>query len=237
MVGGPVQLVFVTRSNEEVSAWEPIQTLTLPANNNEIYPFSQVEGNGTRGPLDLFVDTTVGNETGFLYTRVLAVFTLKERVGKYFKASKAAPVILTLRDAADPVASAHISVEGKSLVTGGGRRCHYPADAAELLHGGRRCARLRADIAPAKGRCPWPERAQEQWPSLGRGDGPGPGAASCPSLGHRRGRPWGIVVTATGEIPVAVDSAACRTHGPAHLAHLVRLWPGARCISISSSST
>jgi hypothetical protein len=116
--------VFVTRSNEAVSRWEPVQTLTLPANNNGVLPTSQIQGNGSTGPLDLFIDTTIGNEGGFMYTRVRALFELRESVVKYFKTAKTktapvrALVDLSVRDAGDPVAGVHVSVAGKHLVTG-----------------------------------------------------------------------------------------------------------------------
>jgi len=116
--------VFVTRSNEAVSRWEPVQTLTLPANNNGVLPTSQIQGNGSTGPLDLFIDTTIGNEGGFMYTRVRALFELRESVVKYFKTAKTktapvrALVDLSVRDVGDPVAGVHVSVAGKHLVTG-----------------------------------------------------------------------------------------------------------------------
>ena len=114
--------LFVTRSNEAVSAFEPVQTLVLPDPSTDagIVPTSQVQGNGLTGPLDLFADTTVGNqpETGFLYTRVRALFALHESVGTYFKEAKTAPVKLTVRDAGDPVEGVHITVGRQSQLTG-----------------------------------------------------------------------------------------------------------------------
>ena len=114
--------LFVTRSNEAVSTFEPVQTLVLPDPSTDagIVPISQVQGNGLTGPLDLFADTTIGNqpETGFLYTRVRALFALHESVGTYFHGAKTAPVKLIVRDAGDPVEGVHITVGHQHELTG-----------------------------------------------------------------------------------------------------------------------
>jgi hypothetical protein len=114
--------LFVTRSNEAASTFEPVQTLVLPDPSTDagIVPISQVQGNGLTGPLDLFADTTIGNqpETGFLYTRVRALFALHESVGTYFHGAKTAPVKLIVRDAGDPVEGVHITVGHQHELTG-----------------------------------------------------------------------------------------------------------------------
>ncbi len=112
--------LFVTRSNVAVSRFEPVQTLTLPANNDGVLPSSQLEGNGSAGPLDLFVDTEIGNEQGFMYTHVRALCALKASVGKVIQFGRGAPIVLSLTDAGDPVPGAQISVDGKHLLTGRG---------------------------------------------------------------------------------------------------------------------
>ena len=59
-----------------------------------------------------------------MYTRVRALFELRESVVKYFKTAKTktapvrALVDLSVRDVGDPVAGVHVSVAGKHLVTG-----------------------------------------------------------------------------------------------------------------------
>jgi RHS repeat-associated protein len=115
--------LFVTRSNEAVSAFEPVQTLELPdpSTDTGIVPGSQIQGNGLAGPLDLFADTSVGNqpETGFVYTRVRALFALHESVGTYVKGAKTAPVKLTVLDAGDPVRGVQITVGRQHALTGG----------------------------------------------------------------------------------------------------------------------
>jgi hypothetical protein len=115
--------LFVTRSNEAVSAFEPVQRLVLPdpSSDSGIVPSSQIQGSGLTGPLDLFADTTVGNktpETGFLYTRVGAMFTLHESVGTYPKGARSAPVKFSVLDAGDPLEGVQISVGRQHQLTG-----------------------------------------------------------------------------------------------------------------------
>ncbi len=118
--------LFLTRSNEAVTAFEPVQTLTLPAGSNGVLPASQVEGNGSAGPLDLFVDTAIGNEQGFMYTHVRALFSLKESLAQFKPLTGGPPVVLALRDAGDAVPGAVISVDGKHLLTGAGGTVTVP---------------------------------------------------------------------------------------------------------------
>ena len=108
--------VFVTRSNEAVTAFEPVQTLTLPdpSTNQGVLA---LQGEGSAGPLDLFAGMTIGSEAGFMHTHVLALFKLQAAVGRPAKGQTKAPVRLTLRDAGDPVPAAKIVVAGKHLKT------------------------------------------------------------------------------------------------------------------------
>jgi hypothetical protein len=108
--------IFVTRSNEAVTAFEPVQTLTLPdpSTNQGV---SALQGEGSAGPLDLFADMMIGSEGGFMHTHVLALFSLQAAVGRPTKGKTQAPVRLTLRDAGDPVAGVKIVVAGKQLST------------------------------------------------------------------------------------------------------------------------
>jgi hypothetical protein len=108
--------IYATRSNEAVTAFEPVQMLTLPdpSTNQGV---SALQGEGSVGALDLFADMTIGTEAGFMHTRVLALFTLKASVGGPAKGQKNAPVSLSLRDAGDPVSAATIVVAGKHLKT------------------------------------------------------------------------------------------------------------------------
>lgn len=103
--------LFVTRSNKAVSAFEPVQTLKLPANSS----LENAEAEGSAGPLDLFADVLVGgNDRGFWHTFVLARFSLRASVAK---AKTGAKVTLSVRDAGDPVAGATVTVGGKHLKT------------------------------------------------------------------------------------------------------------------------
>jgi hypothetical protein len=109
--------IFVTRSNQAVNRFEPVQMLTLPANSTGPSPASQVEGNGSAGPLDLFIDTDIGAEQGFMYTHVRALFSLHESPTKVVLLTKGPIVALTALDAGDPVPGVSVSVDGKHLVT------------------------------------------------------------------------------------------------------------------------
>ena len=108
--------IFVTRSNKSVTAFEPVQTLTLPdpSSNQGV---SALQGEGSAGSLDLFADMMIGSEAGFMHTHVLALFSLRATVGQPAKGKKQAPLHLTLRDAGDPVTAATIVVAGKHLKT------------------------------------------------------------------------------------------------------------------------
>ncbi len=109
--------MLVTRSNGAVTKFEPVQTLPLPANADGV---SGIQGNGSLGPLDLFADMLVGNDTGFLYTHVLAEMTVTTAVSAI--TSKKHKVIgselkVTVTDAGDPLAGASVTVGAKVAMT------------------------------------------------------------------------------------------------------------------------
>jgi hypothetical protein len=108
--------IFVTRSNEAVTKFEPVQTLTLP-DPSTTEGIAELQGEGSAGPLDLFADMTIGTEPGFMHTHVLGLYSLQAKVGKPPKGKKAAPVTLSLRDAGDPVAAAKIVIGRAHLKT------------------------------------------------------------------------------------------------------------------------
>jgi hypothetical protein len=95
--------LFVTRSNQAVSGFEPVQKVRAPGGG---LLFVQCEGSA--GPLDLFASAGLG--TGFFHTHLLAQFALRAAVAK-------GKATLSLRDAGDPVPGATISVGGKRLQT------------------------------------------------------------------------------------------------------------------------
>ena len=107
--------LFVTRSNRAADAFEPVQTVKLPANTNGMY---SIEGEGSAGALDLFADLLVGTtDRGFQRAHILALFGLQASVGRRPQKATVAPVALSLRDAGDPVSGAKITVAGKHLQT------------------------------------------------------------------------------------------------------------------------
>lgn len=97
----------VTRSNRAVSAFEPIQHLTL-AQGKDGMTFLQCEG--STGPVDLFADVQFGGAPGFWHTHLLAQLSLRVNATR-------AKVTVLVRDAGDPVVGAAITVGGKHLKT------------------------------------------------------------------------------------------------------------------------
>jgi len=111
--------IFVTRSNEAVTAFEPVQTLTLPdpSTNQGV---SALQGEGSTGPLDLFADMTIGNVTGFMHTRVLPVLSGTVAVSAVMgKKGQLVghKVTVKVTDAGDRVAGATVGVGGVKAMT------------------------------------------------------------------------------------------------------------------------
>jgi hypothetical protein len=101
--------LFVTRSNRAVSAYEPVQKLTLPQQTTNGLKFLQCEGSA--GPVDLFAQVVdKGNGTGFWHTHALAQLSLRAQAGK-------GKATISARDAGDPVAGVAIAVGGKHVRT------------------------------------------------------------------------------------------------------------------------
>ena len=91
---------FVTRTSKAVGGFEPVQTLTSPTNAQ----YFRIEGEGSAGPLDLFVDLTVDGKTkdGTYQTHVLPALSL-------VTAKSGRRVTVRVLDAGDPVAGARVS--------------------------------------------------------------------------------------------------------------------------------
>jgi hypothetical protein len=99
--GGNAGGLFVTRSNRAVSAFEPVQKLSLPQGPGLTF----LQCDGSIGPADLFADSG-----GFFRTHVLARLSLTAHSTK-------TKVTISARDAGDPVAGVTIAVGGKHLKT------------------------------------------------------------------------------------------------------------------------
>jgi hypothetical protein len=109
--------IWVTRSNMAVTRFEPVQHLLLPGDTNGFY---NAEGEGTRGPLDLFADLLRGTtDRGFWRTHVIPQATLKVRAtyesisGNPHKLDHPDLVHIrwTLTDAGDPIPGALVRFE------------------------------------------------------------------------------------------------------------------------------
>ncbi len=100
--------LFVTRSNEAATAFEPVQKLKLPQNTQDGLTYVQCEG--STGPLDLFADVSVGSAGGFWNTHVLARLSLRAKAAR-------GKATFSVRDAGDPIAGVVIAVGGRRATT------------------------------------------------------------------------------------------------------------------------
>ena len=111
---GSGEQTFVTRTSKAAGGFEPIQTLASPKNAQ----YFRLEGEGSAGPLDLFVDLTVDGQAkdGTYQTHVLPVLSLV--VAK--KAAKTGTrVTVRVLDAGDPIAGARVTgLPGGAKTTG-----------------------------------------------------------------------------------------------------------------------
>ena len=105
---GDPTAVYATRTSRAAGAVEPVQKLRPPSATG--LTFLQCEGSA--GPLDLFAD----DGSGFSHTHVLARFSVHAAGTSRTKAG--AKVVVSVRDAGDPVAGASVSIGGRRLKTG-----------------------------------------------------------------------------------------------------------------------
>jgi|SRR5581483_3580839 len=102
---GNGQTTWVTRTSRSTAGWEPVQAVANPPG---IAQYFRIEGEGSAGPLDLFVDLTIDGQTkdGSYHTQVWPALSLAVE-----KKALKGRVQLTVRalDAGDPVAGAKIA--------------------------------------------------------------------------------------------------------------------------------
>ncbi len=103
--------VFVTRTNKAAGRLEPVQKLKAPAGTQYAW---NAQGEGSVGPLDLFVDADNGKGHGFWHTHVLPRLTVQTHVSR---SSSRSTATISVTDAGDPVAGAVVVVGGKHLKT------------------------------------------------------------------------------------------------------------------------
>ena len=107
-------VVFATRTNKAATRLGPVSQIKPPPGTETIY---KTRGEGSPGPLDLFVLAAAGNGTlAAWHTQVLPRLTLAAQPAS-FAARTGATVVLTVADAGDPVAGATVKVSGHTLVT------------------------------------------------------------------------------------------------------------------------
>jgi hypothetical protein len=118
---GNEQQTYVTRTSKSASGFEPVQTLKSPP---KAVQYFRLEGEGSVGPLDLFVDVTVDGQTkdGAYHQQVqpkLSMHAAKKIVKS--KQGKVTGVRVTVHvtDAGDPVAGAKVTgLPGGAKTTG-----------------------------------------------------------------------------------------------------------------------
>ncbi len=104
---GRTKQVFVARTNKAATRVGPLATVKPPPGASQLW---KVAGEGSLGPLDLFVAATTGSSLATWHTQVLPPLSLSVKKGK-----PAATIAVT--DAGDPVAGAKVTVGGKALTT------------------------------------------------------------------------------------------------------------------------
>lgn len=92
---------FVTRTNKAVTRYEPLRRIRNPAG---VAQYFRIEGEGSRGQLDLFTNLTIDGSTkdGTYATHVLPQLSLK-------LTRKASKITALVTDASDPVPGAKVS--------------------------------------------------------------------------------------------------------------------------------
>jgi hypothetical protein len=98
---GNEQTTWVTRTSRSTSGFEPVQALKSPPGTVQYF---RLEGEGSAGPLDLFVAITVDGQTrdGSYHTQVQPALSLRAT-------AKAGRVTVRVTDAGDPVAGAKVA--------------------------------------------------------------------------------------------------------------------------------
>jgi hypothetical protein len=148
---GNSEKTYVTRTNKTVSGFEPVQTFPSPP---KLATYFRLEGEGSAGPLDLFVDVTIdGAAKDGSYTRhVLAVDGLAVAKAPVRSRGKVTAVRVTVRvvDAGDGVPGAVVSglpVGTKTTDAKGSIVFTVPA----TKHGTFRLAATKAGYLTARG--------------------------------------------------------------------------------------
>lgn len=121
--------LFVTRSNQAVNRFEPVQKMKSPSGASFLW---NAQGDGSTGALDVFVDASTADGRGFWHTHVLARDSLKGRVSARHKGKQT--ITLTLTDAGDPLAGASITASHAGRVQH--LKTNASGTASLTVHGG-----------------------------------------------------------------------------------------------------
>ncbi len=104
---GKTKQLHATRTNKAATRVGPLATVAPPKGTSNLW---KLAGEGSVGPLDVFVSATAGGTLQTWHTQVLPKLTLVAK-------KNAKTVKLTVTDAGDPVAGAKVKFGGKTLET------------------------------------------------------------------------------------------------------------------------
>ncbi|HSP70884.1 MAG TPA: hypothetical protein VLN26_00860 [Gaiellaceae bacterium] len=127
--------LYAVRSNRAVTRFGPVTALAPPPGSTSVW---KLVGEGSLGPLDLFVSATAGGGIAFYHQRVLPPLTLTASLGAKGR------VTFRVGDAGDAVPGAKVVVAGRTLTTGAGGSA-----ATTLAPGAYRAAASIAGYRPA----------------------------------------------------------------------------------------
>jgi hypothetical protein len=98
---GNAQTTWVTRTGHSTAGWEPVQAIKNPPG---IAQYFRIEGEGSGGPLDLFIDLVIDGQErdGTYHTQVHPALTLRA-------SARAGRLTVSVTDAGDPVAGAKVT--------------------------------------------------------------------------------------------------------------------------------
>ena len=102
------ETIYAMRSNPSATKFGAVVRVRAPAKTETVW---KIFGEGSRGPLDLFVSVSTPGSLAFWHTQVLPGLTLSCKGGDV--------VARTVTDAGDPVGGAKVKVGGKTLTTSG----------------------------------------------------------------------------------------------------------------------
>lgn len=103
--------VYVARSNKAMTRWSTVQRLGSPSGTSSTWSFA---GDGSRGPLDLFMNATVSGQTLLFHRRIMPVLNMTASPARVMRTRA---VTFTVTDAGDPEAGVSVRFRGQTRRT------------------------------------------------------------------------------------------------------------------------